>query len=544
MLAWVERPAPGRGIAWSNGFESALRAMSFALCYDGLRGSDVFTDREARGTLRMLWQHARFTLRNLSAPSSANNHLVGELAGLATVGLLAPELRDAAQFRETGLAGLAREAERQVLADGTGAEQAFAYHVFVLDLLLLAAALAERRGAATPSAITEALARGGDAVALQVAGDEPDPTYGDSDDGRAFVLDGAGGRTARGVAAALAACLGHPGAKRLAGAPDPAALVLFGSEGLARFDGAAEVDHPGSGLLAESGLVVLRRGVTRALVDAGPLGYLSIAAHGHADALQVTLADGPLELVIDPGTGSYFGNRERRATFRGTGFHATVAVDGLDQSDQAGPFLWRRHYRSSLDALDLERGVVVAAHDGYRRLPDPVHHRRAVIALEDGSLLVYDRLDARERHRYVQTWPLHPSLDASPCGNIVEVTLDQVPRLVLAIASTRPGKLDLVRGATGPLAGWSSRRLEQVEPAWTVRHEVECEGGVELAALLLICGGRTCPDPKLALAHERGVARIEFEHDGELRAVEVDLDDPTEPVRGASGPAPNRAAVR
>jgi hypothetical protein len=124
------------------------------------------------------------------------------------------------------------------------------------------------------------------------------------------------------------------------------------------------------------------------------------------------------------------------------------------------------------------------------------------------------------------------------------VTLDQVPRLVLAIASTRQGKLDLVRGATGPLAGWSSRRLEQIEPAWTARHEVECTGGVELAALLLVCGGRTCPDPKLALADERGVARIEFVHGGELRTVEIDLDDPTEPVRGASGPAPHRAAVR
>ena len=37
------------------------------------------------------------------------------------------------------------------------------------------------------------------------------------------------------------------------------------------------------------------------------------------------------------------------------------ARDGLDadQAEQAGPFLWRRHYRCTLRHVDLEQGVVV-----------------------------------------------------------------------------------------------------------------------------------------------------------------------------------------
>ena len=81
-------------------------------------------------------------------------------------------------------------------------------------------------------------------------------------------------------------------------------------------------------VLRDAGLVVLRRGGTRVTIDAGPLGYGALAAHGHADALQVTIADGDGELVVDPGVGSYYRQPPLREAFRGTGFHPTVLVDG------------------------------------------------------------------------------------------------------------------------------------------------------------------------------------------------------------------------
>ena len=50
----------------------------------------------------------------------------------------------------------------------------------------------------------------------------------------------------------------------------------------------------------------MRRGRHRITMDVGPLGYPSIAAHGHADALAVTVSDGGRDLIGDPGTGSYY----------------------------------------------------------------------------------------------------------------------------------------------------------------------------------------------------------------------------------------------
>ena len=78
----------------------------------------------------------------------------------------------------------------------------------------------------------------------------------------------------------------------------------------------------------------------RVVVDAGPLGYQTIAAHGHADALSFTLSVGGLEFLIDPGTYAYHTQRPWRDYFRGTGAHNTVRVDGLDQSRSGGNFMW------------------------------------------------------------------------------------------------------------------------------------------------------------------------------------------------------------
>ena len=86
----------------------------------------------------------------------------------------------------------------------------------------------------------------------------------------------------------------------------------------------------------------------------------------------VTLSHDSQELIVDPGTGSNYGNPLWRTAFWGTRAHATVCVDGLDQSEIGGRFYWSRHAVSTVRSVDLDRGIVDAQHDGYRRLDDPV----------------------------------------------------------------------------------------------------------------------------------------------------------------------------
>ncbi|MBA3331293.1 MAG: hypothetical protein H0T39_10595, partial [Actinobacteria bacterium] len=190
LVAWIRASAPGRGIAWSNGFEAGIRAISLALTLDALRGSGALSKEEERLALRSLWQHGRWIVRDPSTHSSANNHLLGELVGLLALALLAPELHASPGWERHALEQLSKEAELQILPDGLGAELAFLYHAFVLDLLLVAVALLDSAGRDVPEAIMGALRRSADALSAQLGDGEPAPTYGDADDGRATLLDG------------------------------------------------------------------------------------------------------------------------------------------------------------------------------------------------------------------------------------------------------------------------------------------------------------------------------------------------------------------
>jgi hypothetical protein len=529
LLHWLEHQVPGRGIAWANGFEAGIRAISLALAYDALAARRDLADRLREPVIGSLWEHARWIERDPSTHSSANNHRVGELVGLLAVARLAPELPEAERWTSAALDALRREASVQILPDGSGAEQSFAYTRFVLDLLLVAVALLDATGCNPPDEVLGALERAGHALWAQLGRpEEGDPTYGDNDDGRAVRLDGLQSRSGRGVAASICARTGSTFARTVAERLDPAACWMFGVEGRDRFDRAAPVELPGSVLLESAGLAVLRRGRSRVTVDAGPLGYLSLAAHGHADALAVTLSADGADLVVDPGSGTYFGRAAAiRNAFRGTGFHATVLVDGKDQSSSGGPFLWSRHAASWFHRVDLAHCVVIAEHDGYLADAAPVRHRRAVLVLESGDVLVYDRLDGVGEHTASVRWPLHESLSAEAVAPH-EARAQGPARTGLCVrtAATSRGSMSVAHGQRHPFEGWSSPCLEELTPAPLVKWDVTFRGKLDAVTLLSpITIEAEPPQVDLFMQSEGKVAEIAVTTSGRTQTIRLDLDD-------------------
>jgi uncharacterized heparinase superfamily protein len=532
LESWVDAHPPGRGIAWSNGFEAGIRAISLATAVDALRGSEFLDADRLAKALVSLWQHARWIQLDPSLGSSANNHRIGELVGLVVISVMAPELRPSSRWLDDALESLDQEAERQILADGTSVEQAFAYHVFVLDLLLVAVAALDSAGRSLPPALTAALERSGDALWAQLSENEPAPTYGDTDDGRALVVDEGDLRDPRGVAAGIAARLGHAKAARVAGGLDPTAWWLFGAAGADRFARVRPAPEPGSVTLRDGGLTILRRGRRRAMIDHGPHGYLSLAAHAHADALRLDLSLGHEQLVVDPGVGSYSARPRLREAFRGTGFHATVLVDRTNSSQPGGPFLWTRHAATRILAADAEAGFVVAEHDGYECLDDPVSHRRTVLALGKGeSIVVIDRLEARGAHHYSQRWPLHPALDLDERTSDKVVAKGEKAGLLLAVASSRPFLLNAVRGQADPPAGWWSARLESATPSWLLTVDVRASGSVEMATLLVPFESDSPPQASIGLDVTASGTVIELAGAAPVGTIELDLASPVPRVR-------------
>ena len=230
--------------------------------------------------------------------------------------------------------------------------------------------------------------------------------------------------------------------------------------------------------------------------DHGPHGYLSIAAHAHADALAIEVRVGGVDVLADPGTYCYGADPAWRAYFRSTMAHNTLEVGGVDQSVAAGTHLWARQARSELEGVaGLDGGPVAewsAAHHGYRRLRPPVVHRRRVrLDRPERRLVVEDRLDGGA----------HDCRLAFHLGPDVACTLDR-GRAVLewcddhgrwGATLTLPGELAwrCLEGQTDPPMGWYSPAFDARVPTVTLVGSGRVGDGRALTTVLQLDPGTT-----------------------------------------------------
>jgi hypothetical protein len=132
---------------------------------------------------------------------------------------------------------------------------------------------------------------------------------------------------------------------------------------------------------------------------------------------------GDEEMLIDPGTFAYWDEQGRRDLFRATRSHNTVEVGGRDQADGFDPFMWLNIPASGLATAELGDAVeyVEAWHDGYRRLRVPVQHRRGVLGVP-GGWLVIDWLDGHGTHRFTRWFHAAPNTSITTSGAAADVT--------------------------------------------------------------------------------------------------------------------------
>lgn len=522
--SWIAQNPPGRGIAWRGAFEAGIRAISIAIALQGLRDSDELTVDRFDRIRTVLAESARRCWQDRSLYSSANNHLVGEMAGLAVVALMFPELESASEWEASAVRILSAEADKQILADGAGAEQAVGYQIFTVELLQVVAALLLERDGHAPTAILGAIARSAAYLSAVIEVDDPEPRYGDCDEGFALRLGPEAVPTVRGhlntVSAFTSVAAGHG-----LGGSTLTALWYRAAARCTTIEAAkpTAVVRPGesSGLYSpDGGLVVLRTGRRRTTMDVGPLGYLSIAAHGHADALAITVSLDGQDVISDPGTGSYYGHPGWRPSMRGTRAHATVCIDRQDQSINAGPFMWLRHAHTRVREVDLAAGVVDAEHDGYTRLPGhPVHRRWLIAPRNDRSQLVVDMITGSGHHEVRASWPLHPSLDAKPIPRGHIVSRDDSAVAQLLYASTVPLRIDAERGNVVENLGWWSDRFESRTPAWWLGAVGNTELPIVIATLITPMDGHVTDG--LSVELQSGRITVHWKENGEARAVDI-----------------------
>lgn len=434
LTSWIQQCPYGYGMNWRSPLELGIRMINWVWALDLIAPADVVSASQRTRIVQCAYRHLWDISRKYSRYSSANNHLIGEAAGVLIGSSCFHRFKQAARWRRESRDILAREIITQTYPDGGTREQAFGYHMFVLQFFLLAGLVARRTGEDFADAYWDRLEAMFAFIAAVCEGGDAMPMVGDGDDG--YVLD-LGGREdlVRSYLAVGAVLFHRADFKAAAGALSEPAWWLLGEAARERFD-ALHVDDSASRIesrsLPDTGYYLLQRGRRRGadrisvMFDCGALGFGSIAAHGHADALSVTLRAFGADVLIDTGTYDYFTYGRWRDYFRSTRAHNTVVIDGLDQSENLGAFMWGRKaeavcidWRPVVGPAEVDGvtsgarrdgpahggGCVVGEHDGYAHLADPVVHRRTVtLAADRPELRVVDDIDTTGRHDVSLHW--------------------------------------------------------------------------------------------------------------------------------------------
>lgn len=502
LKSWIDENPPYTGIHWTSALELGLRLIAWSWIYRFIRGHAAWTGVLEQEFFRLVQLQAEFIRRYHSAHSSANNHLIGEAAGVAMAGLAFPWLAEADRWREWGLSVLAEELPRQVHADGVSAEQTFHYQAFVMDLLLQPVLLGRHQAREMPVELLERLEAMAGFLHNAIDASGHVPAVGDADDGAAILLGQEPHHPYRSLLATCGVLFNRPEFCRAGRAFDEKSEWLLGCSGRERFhrlcvegarrtkvacdlatgpDGAPLIvtsrdlsvveQLPASQQFSDGGYTVLRSGQgvdeQLLLLDHGPLGYLSIAAHGHADALSLVMHLGGRPVLVDPGTYTYHERPEWREYFRGTPAHNTLTVDGQHQSVMTGPTMWGRRASARARRWVTQPGYdfVEAEHDGYQRLTGRPLHRRSVFHSRGGATFIVDRLLGDGTHSAELNWHLCPEAQLEPSGPDAWQATGDGFRLHLAVLGDGRLETAIIEGQEQPPQGWVSPRFGARVPA-------------------------------------------------------------------------------
>ena len=499
LTSWKNENPYMVGVNWYSNIEVNLRLICWYFCWqvldvDGLCAEkthkNVFNKFVQDVWMPLICEHAEYSYKHPSLCSSANNHLISEYAGLfvAACGWDIPN-RDVRL--EYAKAGLEREILAQNTAEGVNREEAAEYIQFIDDFFVIAAVAGRRAGVEFSAAYNGRLRTMADYMNAMLDCKCNYPMYGDGDDG--FVLrPDAGGHfnNFKSLLASFAVYFNDASFKRTDVVWDEKNELLFGRDGRVKFVSlptvAAGFTLDRNRFFSESGHYIFRsiKGIavsgfheTYLHFDAAPLGFLSIAAHAHADALSFILHVDGRPVIVDPGTFTYHTHKDLRAYFVSTLAHNTVCVNAKNQATQAGPTLWLNHYKTKVISCDESSGEVTATHNGYAS--DGVAHTRKIqFNRDENEFVIVDTLRCEKAATVEIPFHLHPEatvrLDGSmaavdvPGARCVEIALDE--KLSYTVCDD----------------GWYSEHFGEKVPAKYLYAKTVCNGNVEFVTKLRV----------------------------------------------------------
>lgn len=416
---FVEANPVGVGVNWVCTMDVALRAANWALALQLIRqwrGLDA--DFWSLAYERLL-EHGHFIRNNLEDKYEVtSNHFLSNVAGLLYVAAACRDRPEGQAWLDWCVPMLEREINVQVLDDGADFESSIPYHRLVTELFLGVFVVCRHAGRPLSAGFEKKLAA---MVTYLIGVMRPDglmPQVGDADDGRLHILSGYGTwnpQDARHLLGPAAAALNRPEWACYAGSDGVWETTWWGFDAdqlPLGHDAPSNLAHQ----FSSAGHIVSRRNGNYLLVTNAIVGTKGFGNHKHNDQLGFELHCDGRALIVDPGSHVYTSNPASRNKYRGTAFHNTLMIDGVEQNKINPEWLFRLFEKSNPEHVEFSQNGASTRyrgrHHGYARLPEAVIHERAFEHHTDtGALTITDRLEGAGNHQLHWHFHLAPGIE-------------------------------------------------------------------------------------------------------------------------------------
>jgi len=399
---WCRDNAFLHGIAWTSAMELAIRSVNWMFALAFIQKSDRDIARLKNGIINI----TDYLTKHYSRFSSANNHLLVEATAIGMAGYALGHR----PWQELAVKILSDELMSQNYEDGVNKELSLHYQTFGMEAYCLMMHAMRINGDEIPCGWIEMLRKQGEYVAHCCWREQAVMEFGDDDEGKIIDLRGGEWHNFNYIlqfVSLLTKC-------RFSSFKNTEENIswLFGDDEIKSMFALPLYNNKVSKCYKTGGNTFMRDCSDRVLIgiDHAELGFGSIAAHGHADALSVQMMVDGKAILADPGTYIYHCNLPMRNEFRKTINHNTVALlddsgKTIDQSQMLGAFLWGKRAHCTLENWKTvpSHDTLTASHDGYA----PFRHKRTVELIgKDTSAPVLRVKDMMSGNRWVATWML------------------------------------------------------------------------------------------------------------------------------------------
>jgi hypothetical protein len=469
------------GVNWYSNIEVNIRLIVWYYCW-----KIIFSDRSIiensffvkfvkDSWIPSIYEHCIYSYRNPSKFSSSNNHLIAEYSGLYVASALW-KFDESTKWNQYAKRGLETEIQRQFSINGINKEEAAEYIQFIVDFFVIPFAVScenkidkfSKEYVKKLNSIIEYIYN-----LLDKGGSYR--KYGDEDDGKVLITSSNSEfNNFKSILTSGAILDCNSNYKSNDNGFDIKNLLLFGYGGYIKYSQIKkEHSDRNSCFYQKDGHFIFRKEVgkkeTYLHFDAAPLGFLSIAAHGHADALSIALHVNGQPVLVDIGTYTYHTEEMWRRYFVSTLGHNTVCIDGKDQADLTGPTMWHNHYHCKvLEVFQNEKFERVrASHTGYSRLKTDIIREVEFDRIEN-TFTIVDTIDILGGERKILIpWHFHPNIELLFTDTYTaKVKLNGKE---IAMISFDSG-LDIgkFKGSINPILGWYSPSFMVKEETLTI----------------------------------------------------------------------------